>query len=88
MPPISLVIQKCAAEMQEGTMKKIKFVVKLNRRGFRVPEYVQRIDRTPVQMTTNRKRALVMGRLTAEDVVKSIDTFQCIPELASVEVSA
>lgn len=69
-------------------MKTIKFVVKVNRSGLRVPEYVQRIDRTPVQMTTNRKRALVMGRLTAEDVVKSIQTFQRIPELASVEVSA
>jgi hypothetical protein len=86
MPPFSLVIQ-CATEMQKGTMKKIKFVVKLNRSGFRVPEYVQRIDRTPVQMTTNRKRALVMGRLTAEDVVKSIRAFQCIAELAPVEVS-
>ena len=69
-------------------MKKIKFVVKVNRSGFRVPEYVQRIDRTPVQMTTNRKRALVMGKFAAEDVVKSIQTLQCIPELASVEVSA
>jgi hypothetical protein len=87
MPLVSSVIQ-FVAEMQEGTMKKIKFVVKLNHSGFRVPEYVQRIDRTPVQMTTNRKRALVMGRLTAEDVVKSIQTFECIPELASVEVSA
>jgi hypothetical protein len=69
-------------------MKTIKFVVKVNRSGLRVPEYVQRIDRTPVQMTTNRKRALVMGRLTAEDVVKSIQTLQCIPALASVEISA
>jgi hypothetical protein len=69
-------------------MKKIKFVVKVKRSGFRAPEYVQRIDRTPLQMTTNRKRALVMGRLTAEDVVKSIQTLQCIPELASVEISA
>jgi len=69
-------------------MKTIKFVVKVNRSGFRVPEYVQRVDRTPVQMTTNRKRALVMGRLTAEDVVRSIQTLQCMPELASVEVSA
>ena len=83
MPPFSWVIQ-FVAEMQEGTMKKIKFVVKLNRSGFRVPEYVQRIDRTPAQMTTNRKRALVMGRLTAEDVVKSIETFGRNPELLSV----
>ena len=69
-------------------MKTIKFVVKVKRSGFRALEYVQRIDRTPVQMTTNRKRALVMGKLTAEDVVKSIQTLQCIPELASVVVSA
>jgi hypothetical protein len=69
-------------------MKTIKFVVKVKRSGFRTPEYVQRIDRTPVQMTTNRKLALVMGRLTAEDVVKSFQTLQRIPELASVEVGA
>jgi len=68
-------------------MKTIKFVVKVKRCGFRAPEYVQRIDRTPVQMTTNRKRALIMGRLTAEDVVKSIQTLQYAPELASVVVS-
>ena len=69
-------------------MKTIKFVVKVKRSGFRAPEYVQRIDRTPVQMTTNRKQALVMGRLTAEDVVKSIQTLRCMPELASVKISA
>jgi hypothetical protein len=68
-------------------MKTIKFVVKVKRSGFRVAEYVERIDRSPVQMTTNRKRALVMGRLTAEDVVRSIQTLQRIPELASVEIS-
>ena len=85
MPPFSSVYSN--VRRKEETMKKIKFVVKVNRSSFRVPEYVQRIDRTPVQMTTNRKRALVMGRLTAEEVVKSIQTLQCIPELASVEVS-
>jgi hypothetical protein len=46
-------------------MKNIKFVVKVNRGGTRGPEYVQRVDSTPVQMTTNRKLALLMGRLTA-----------------------
>jgi hypothetical protein len=35
MPPVSSVIQ-FVAEMQEETMKKIKFVVKLNHSGFRV----------------------------------------------------
>jgi hypothetical protein len=65
-------------------MKIIKFVVKVNRGDVRVPEYVRRIDRTPIEMTTNRKRALVMGKLTAEDVVKSIQTFGRNPELVSV----
>jgi len=42
-------------------MKNIKFVVKVNRGGARGPAYVQSIDRTPLQMTTNRKLALLMG---------------------------
>ena len=33
-------------------MKTTKFVVKLNRGGIRASEYVQRIDRTPIQTTT------------------------------------
>ena len=67
-------------------MKKIKFVVKLSRGDVRSPEYVQRIDRVPIQMTTNRKLALLMGRFTAEDAIKSIQTSRCIPELVSVRV--
>jgi hypothetical protein len=54
-------------------MKTIKLVVKVNR-GTRAPEYVQRVDPTPLHMTTNRKLALVMGKLTAEDAVKSLQT--------------
>ena len=69
-------------------MKITKFVVKMNRAGARVPEYVQRIDRTPVQTTTNRKLALIMGRFTAEDAVKSMQTSRCNPELVSVQVHA
>jgi hypothetical protein len=69
-------------------MKNTKFVVKVNRGGTHAPEYVQRIDRTPIQMTHNRKLALVMGRFTAEDAVKSIQTSRCSPELVSVQVSA
>lgn len=67
-------------------MKTTKFVVKMNRVGTRVPEYVQRIDRTPVQTTTNLKLALIMGRFTAEDAVKSIHTSRCNPELVSVQI--
>ena len=66
-------------------MKNTKFVVKVNR-GLHGPEYVQRIDRTPFQMTHNRRLALLMGRLTAEDAVKSIQTSRCSPELVPVPV--
>jgi hypothetical protein len=69
-------------------MKNTKFVVKVNRGAARTPEYVQRIDRIPIQTTTNRKLALLMGRFTAEDAVKSIQNSQCRPELVPVEVSA
>ena len=69
-------------------MKHYKFVVKVNRGPARAPEYVQRIDRTPLQTTTNRKLALVMGRFTAEDAVKSLQNFRRSPELVSVLVSA
>ena len=69
-------------------MKTTKFVVKVNRGGTRATEYVQRIDRTPIQITPNRKLALVMGRFTAEDAVKSLQTSRRSSELVSVSVSA
>jgi hypothetical protein len=69
-------------------VKNTKFVVKVNRRGARVPQYVQRIDRTPIQTTTDRKLALIMGKFTAEDAVKSVQTSRCNPELVSVKVPA
>jgi hypothetical protein len=69
-------------------MKNTKFVVKVSRGVSLPPTYVQRIDRTPVQMTTNRKRALMMGKFTAEDVAKSIQHSGCIPELVPAKVSA
>ena len=67
-------------------MQNIKFLVKVNR-GARAPEYVQRVDPTPIHMTTNRKLALVMGKFTAEDAIKSLQNSHCIPELESVQVS-
>jgi hypothetical protein len=68
-------------------MKNIKFVVKVNRGGALAPAFVQRIDRKPVQMTTNRKLALMMGRFTAEDAVKAIQNSKCVPELLPVQVN-
>ncbi len=67
-------------------MKNTKFVVRLNRGGVRAPQYVLRIDRAAIQTTSNRKLALMMGRFTAEDVVKAMQTSQCRPELVSVQV--
>jgi hypothetical protein len=69
-------------------MKNIKFIVKVDRGGTHAPEYVQRIDLTPIQTTSDRKLALVMGRFTAEDAVKSIQSSRCSPELVSVRVNA
>jgi hypothetical protein len=69
-------------------MKNIKFLVKVSRRGTRAPEYVQRVDPAPIHMTTNRKLALLMGRFTAEDAVKSLQNSRRSPELESVQVGA
>ena len=68
-------------------MKSTKFVVKVNRGNVKT-EYVQRIDRTPIEMTPNRKLALVMGKFAAEDAMKAIQTSRCSPELVAVEVNA
>jgi hypothetical protein len=65
-----------------------KFVVKVNRGGTRTPQYVQRIDWIPIQLTANRKLALMMGRFTAEDAAKSIRNSNCNPQLVSVLVGA
>lgn len=51
------------------------------------PAFVLRLDRTPIQMTTNRKLALLMGKLTAEDAIKSLQSSRCTLELVSVLVS-
>lgn len=69
-------------------MANIKFVVKVTHGGTRAPAYVQRIDRIPVQMTTDRKLALMMGKFTAEDAAKSLQNSRCTPELVPVEITA
>jgi hypothetical protein len=68
-------------------MKNTKFVVQVNRGGTRAVEYVTRIDRTPVQTTLKRNLAMVMGKLTAEDVIKSLGNSRCTTELVPVQVS-
>jgi hypothetical protein len=65
-------------------LKNIKFVVKVSR-GRLAPAFVQRID-PPVQTTTNRKLALLMGKFTAKDAIKSIQNSKCVPELVPLQV--
>jgi len=69
-------------------MSVTKFVVKVSRGGTRAAEYVRRVDSIPMLMTTSRKMALLMGRFTAEDAIKSLQSSWCSPELESVLVSA
>jgi hypothetical protein len=69
-------------------MQNTKFVVKVNRDRNRDPEYVHLIDQKAIKMTTTRRLALVMGRLTAEEMVESIRTAHRSPELVSVSVKA
>ena len=68
-------------------MKNTKFVVKVNRGGTDITEYVERVDRTPIRTTPNRKLALLMGRFTAEDAVKSTQNSRCTSWLEPVQVS-
>lgn len=78
---------KAGAAATLTPMVNFKFVVRVNH-GTRAPAYVQQINRSPLQMTTNRKLALAMGRLTAEDTAKSLQNSRCTPELLPVEVRA
>jgi hypothetical protein len=67
-------------------MQNIKFVVKVTRTGTQVAEYVKQMEKLPIQMTTQRKLALVMGRFAAEDAAKSIQNSRRTSELVPVNV--
>ena len=74
--------------MEVMTMTITKFVVKVTRNGSGTAQYVQRTDKSPMQMTTNRKLALIMGKLTAQDAMESLQHGRCSSELVSVQVPA
>jgi len=63
-----------------------KFVVKVSRPGALSCQYVQRLDRTPVLMTADRKRALIMGKLTAEEAVGAIQNSRRTAEIVPVAI--
>jgi hypothetical protein len=60
----------------------------MDRGGTRAAEYVQRVDPSPIHLTTNRKLALVMGKFVAEDAIQSLQNSRCTPELVSIQVDA
>ncbi|HVO61966.1 MAG TPA: hypothetical protein VMT53_13595 [Terriglobales bacterium] len=68
-------------------MKNTKFLVKVNRAGKHTPQYVESIGKS-VATTSDRKRALVMGKFAAEDAIIAIQNARCTPELIRVKVSA
>lgn len=67
-------------------MRNTKFAVKVNRGGAHATQYVQRLTPSPVLLTFNIKLALLMGKFTAEEVVKSIHNPRRLAELVSVQV--
>lgn len=69
-------------------MTTIKFVVKLNRKGALAPQYVRRLTGGPIEMTTNRKLALVMGKFSAQDAIQAMQSSHRNAELVTVTVTA
>jgi hypothetical protein len=68
-------------------MKYTKFVVKVSRIGAPCAEYVQRIDRKPVQTTLERNQALLMGKVIAIEVLETFKKSRWTPEMVAVEVN-
>jgi hypothetical protein len=54
-------------------MQNITFVVKVNRGSTRAPEYMQRVDPTPVQMITNNFKLCRMRFLSASALMQFRD---------------
>lgn len=65
-----------------------KFVVKLTRKGTLAPQYVRRVGGGPIEMTTNRKLALVMGKFSAQDAILAMQSSHRKAELVTVTVTA
>jgi hypothetical protein len=67
-------------------MQHTKFVVKVSRTGS-CAEYVLRIDRKPIQTTVERNLALLMGRITATEVLDSLQKSRWTPEMIAIQVN-
>ncbi len=65
-----------------------KFVVKVSRASSGAAAYVLCMKGTPIQMTSSRKLALVMGKFDAEDAIESLKKRGSLPEMVPVTVTA
>jgi len=63
-----------------------KFLVKVSRSGALASQYIRRMDPHRILMTTDRKRALLMGKLTANDAANAIQNSRCIAELIPITI--
>lgn len=68
-------------------MKYTKYVVKMSRIGTPCFKYVQRIDRKPIQTTLVRNLALLMGRVTATEVLESFKNSKWTSEMVAIQVN-
>lgn len=74
-------------DTRRGHMKYTKFAVKLSRIGAPCAEYVQRIDRKPIQTTRERNLALLMGKIAAMEVLESLEKTRWSAEMVAVQVN-
>jgi hypothetical protein len=68
-------------------MKNTKFLVILNRVGSRRPQYLLEMGKR-VKTTSERRLALLMGKLTAQDAIDGIQSAHCTAKLVPIETAA
>jgi hypothetical protein len=69
-------------------MTNTKFMVRVSRSGALTSRYVRRLDCIPILMTNDPKLALQMGKLTAEDAVRAVQSSRCTAELVPIAIRA
>jgi hypothetical protein len=69
-------------------MQNMKFLVRLKRAGASGPQYLLGIGKSSIKTTADRKRALRMGKYTAQDAIDFIQNARCTGELVPVKVTA
>jgi hypothetical protein len=74
--------------VEKRNMTVTKFLVKVNRAPARVSAYVLKIGDGPIQTTSSRKLALLMGKFAAEDAIESLRKRGSEPEMLPVRVPA